>query len=91
MDNEVIKTIEIIETTTKETPTHCVLNNAQPRNHKGYTTELEAEEEAIVEAIYWGKENVSVIEFKNLENPVLIDETVNGGGDSKANNIGKIL
>ena len=46
--------IEIIETTTKEKPTHVVLNKKILRNNKGYTTLEEAKEEAVIEAVFMG-------------------------------------
>jgi len=83
--------IEIIETTTKEKPTHVVLNKKILRNNKGYTTLEEAKEEAVIEAVLWGSENVELVDINDLTCFVIVDETVKGGGESKANNKGKIL
>lgn len=76
---------EIIECTTKETPSHVVLNSYLLRNNKGYTTLEESKEEANIEGIIWGKENISLVKFKDIENPVLIDELINGGVKDKGN------
>tara|TARA_R110001632_G_scaffold209389_1_gene333968 strand:- start:123 stop:377 length:255 start_codon:yes stop_codon:yes gene_type:complete len=83
--------IEIIECTNKQKPSHVVLNNLLPRNHKGYTTKTEAKEEAIIKAVLWGSENIKLVKFEDLENPILVDETINGGGDVRCDNTNKIL
>ena len=81
--------INIIETTTKETPTHVVINSKALRANKAYTSELEANEEAIIEAVIYGQENIKVVPFSELVNPVLVNELDICGGESKVINNNK--
>lgn len=79
---------EIIECTTKETPSHIVVNTKKSCYNYAYTTKEEAIEEAVFDAIIHGKEFVSVIKYTNQ---TLVNETDICGGDSKVNKDRKIL
>ena len=81
--------INIIECTDKGTPAYAVINSKALRANKAYTSEIEANEEAIIESVIYGAEYVKVVPFKELVNPVLVDELDICGGESKVINNNK--
>ena len=80
--------MKVIETTSKEKPSHIVVNTKKSCYNYGYTTKKEAKEEAIIDAVIYGKEFISVIKYTNQ---TLVDETDFCGGKCRANNKDKIL
>lgn len=80
--------MKTIETTTKEKPSHIVVNTKKSCYNYAYTTKEEATEEAIIDAVIHGKEYVSVIKYTNQ---TLVNELDLCGGDVRCDNANKIL
>ena len=82
--------MRIIETANKAKISHVIINKITKAN-VGYSDKAHAEEELIVDKIVWGDNAISLVEFEDLKNTEVIDETDYHGGESKAKNTEKIL
>ena len=81
--------MKVIETTTKEKPSHIVVNTKKSCYNYAYTTKEEAQEEAVIDAVINGKEFISVIKYTNQ---TLVNELdIVKSGKCRANNKAKIL
>jgi len=84
--------IKLIEPMNGEKPTHYIINNTSPKTWgTTYNDEELYKEAQIVDSIIYGKENIVSGKIEDLNCYVLVNELEACGGDSKANNKGKIL
>jgi len=77
--------MRIIETANKAKISHVIINTITKAN-VGYSDKTHAGEELIVERIIWGDDNVSLVEYEDVENPEVVDETTIYGGDVRVDN-----
>tara|TARA_R100001244_G_scaffold3654_1_gene4907 strand:- start:159 stop:431 length:273 start_codon:yes stop_codon:yes gene_type:complete len=77
--------MRIIETANKAKISHVIINKITKAN-VGYSDKADAEEELIVERIIWGDDNVSLVEYEDVDNPEVVDETTIYGGNVRVNN-----
>ena len=83
--------ITLIEPMDRGKPSHYIINNAKGALNTSYNNIEDWEESIVVDSILYGKHNIESGEIEDLTNYTIVNELDIMGGESKANNIGKIL
>ena len=83
--------IKLIEPIDKKAPLYYIINNSKAALNSSYSDLEQFKEAVIIDSIIYGKENIESGEIEDLEAYSLFDETDVCGGNSRANNKGKIL
>ena len=84
--------IKLIEPSNGKEPLYYILNNTSEATMNTTYNDLEEFQEAIrIDGILYGSDNIVSGEIEDLTCYVLVNELEACGGESKANNKGKIL